>query len=115
MGRLRRDSGGWRNAHSFHYRRFVALALAFQRLVAAGILRNVPLRDSVAATSVGIVDDELLLDLAYDEDSRAQVDMNVVMTGRGSFVEVQASAEGRRIFRRGIARFLDLASGGIRN
>ena len=60
---------------------FVALALALERMVAAGILRTVPLIDSLAATSVGIVDDELLLDLAYEEDSRAQVDMNVVMTG----------------------------------
>jgi ribonuclease PH len=94
---------------------YVALALAFQRLVAAGILRNVPLRDSVAATSVGIVDDELLLDLAYDEDSRAQVDMNVVMTGRGSFVEVQASAEGREFSDEELHSLLDLASEGIRN
>ncbi len=60
---------------------FVALALAFERLTAAGILKNSPLIDSVAATSVGIVDDRALLDLAYEEDSRAEVDMNVVMTG----------------------------------
>src|SRR5712672_3450632 len=59
---------------------FVALALAFDRMVAAGMLRSVPLLDSLAAVSVGIVGDELLLDLAYEEDSRAQVDMNVVMT-----------------------------------
>ncbi len=74
---------------------FVALALALERLVAARILKELPLRDSVAATSVGIVDDEMLLDLAYDEDSHAQVDMNVVMTGSGRFVEVQSTAEGR--------------------
>ena len=74
---------------------FVALALALERMVAAGS-RSVPLLDSLAATSVGIVGDEVLLDLAYDEDSRAQVDMNVVMTGSGKFVEVQATArEGR--------------------
>src|SRR6202142_323976 len=54
---------------------FVALALALERMVAAGMLRRVPLKDSLAATSVGIVDDQLLLDLAYEEDSRAQVDM----------------------------------------
>ena len=64
---------------------FVALALALERMVAAGMLRSVPLIDSVAATSVGIVDDQLLLDLAYEEDSRAQVDMNVVMTGERTF------------------------------
>jgi len=74
---------------------FVALALALERLVAARILKELPLRDSVAATSVGIVDDEMLLDLAYDEDSHAQVDMNVVMTGSGRFIEVQSTAEGR--------------------
>jgi ribonuclease PH len=93
---------------------FVATALALQRLVAAGILRSVPLWDSVAATSVGLVDDTLLLDLAYDEDSRAQVDMNVVMTGRGSFVEVQASAEGREFSGEEFQDLLALAEAGIR-
>jgi len=69
---------------------FVALALAMERMVAAGILKRSPLFDSVAAISVGIVDDVALLDLCYEEDSRAEVDMNVVMTGRGDFVEIQA-------------------------
>ena len=63
---------------------FVALALALERMVAAGIMRTVPLIDYLAAISVGIVDDELLLDLKYEEDSAAQVDMNVVMTGGGT-------------------------------
>lgn len=94
---------------------FVALALALERLVAAGMLRSLPLIDSVAATSVGIVDDELLLDLAYDEDSRAQVDMNVVMTGGGNFVEVQASAEARPYTSRELEQLLDLAASGIRH
>jgi ribonuclease PH len=62
---------------------------------------------------VGIVDNELLLDLAYEEDSRAQVDMNVVMTGSGQFVEVQASAEGRPYTNQELQGLLDLASGGI--
>jgi ribonuclease PH len=93
---------------------FVALALALQRMVAAGMLRSIPLFDSVAATSVGIVGDELLLDLAYEEDSRAQVDMNVVMTGGGSFVEVQASAEGRPYTNEELQDLIDLAAGGIR-
>jgi ribonuclease PH len=93
---------------------FVALALALQRMVAAGMLRTVPLTDSLAAISVGIVDDELLLDLAYDEDSRAQVDMNVVMTGNGRFVEVQATAEGRPYTGQEFQRLLDLAARGIR-
>jgi ribonuclease PH len=93
---------------------FVALALALERMVAAGMIRKVPLLDSVAATSVGIVDDEALLDLAYEEDSRAQVDMNVVMTGDGRFVEVQASAEGRPYSNKELQELLELASGGIR-
>jgi len=67
---------------------FVAFALAVERLVAAGMLKSSPLIDSVAATSVGIVDDISLLDLCYEEDSRAEVDMNVVMTGSGDFVEI---------------------------
>jgi ribonuclease PH len=94
---------------------FVALALALERMVAAGMMRSVPLIDSVAATSVGIVDDKLLLDLAYEEDSRAQVDMNVVMTGSGQFVEVQASAEGRPYTNEELQDLLDLAAGGIRH
>jgi ribonuclease PH len=93
---------------------FVALALSLERMVAAGILRKVPLIDFLAATSVGIVEDELLLDLAYEEDSRAQVDMNVVMTGSGEFVEVQASAEGRPYTDVELQDLLRLAAGGIR-
>jgi ribonuclease PH len=92
---------------------FVALALACQRLVAAGILRSVPLTDSVAATSVGIVEDVPLLDLAYDEDSRAQVDMNVVMTGEGELVEIQATGEGRAFSHDELGDLLDLAESGI--
>jgi ribonuclease PH len=92
---------------------FVAVALALERMVAAGILRKVPLVDSVAAISVGIVDEELLLDLIYEEDSRAQVDMNVVMTGSGRFVEVQATAEGRPYTNRELQSLIELAAGGI--
>lgn len=94
---------------------FVALALAMERIVAAGMIRAVPLTDSVAATSVGIVDDALLLDLNYEEDSRAQVDMNVVMTGSGKCVEVQATAEGRPYTVHELQQMLDLAARGIRN
>lgn len=94
---------------------FVALALAFERMVAAGMIRSAPLIDSVAATSVGIVDDQLLLDLTYEEDSRAQVDMNVVMTGGGRFVEVQASAEGRPYTNQEMQDLVELAAGGIRH
>ena len=72
---------------------FVALGLALEKLVEAGTLTAVPLRDFVAAVSVGIVDGEVLLDLCYEEDSRADVDMNFVMTAGHKLVEVQATAE----------------------
>ncbi|GAC1628647.1 MAG: ribonuclease PH [Candidatus Acidiferrum sp.] len=93
---------------------FVALALAFERLVVAGILKSSPLIDTVAATSVGIVEDRALLDLAYEEDSRAEVDMNVVMTGNGRFIEIQASAEGRPFTGSEMQDLLALAAAGIR-
>src|SRR6266536_1605614 len=72
---------------------FVALGLALEKMVEAGTLTSVPLRDFVAAVSVGIVDGEALLDLCYEEDSRADVDMNFVMTAGRKFVELQATAE----------------------
>lgn len=72
---------------------FVALGLALEKLVEAGTLAALPLKDFVTAVSVGIVDGTPLLDLSYEEDSRADVDMNLVMTGAGKFVEVQATAE----------------------
>ena len=72
---------------------YVALAVAVNRLVDRGDLERNPLRDSVAAVSVGIVGGEVILDLAYEEDSRAEVDMNVVATGAGRFVEVQGTGE----------------------
>ena len=93
---------------------FVALALAFGRLVAAGILKTLPLTDTVAATSVGLIDGKATLDLAYDEDSRAEVDMNVVMTGGGKFVEIQATAEGRPFTGAEMQDLLALAAAGIR-
>jgi ribonuclease PH len=94
---------------------FVALALAFERMVAAGILKSVPLLDSVAATSVGLIVGEPVLDLCYEEDSRAEVDMNVVMTGSGRFVEVQATAEGRPFAANELDMLLELAAGGIQS
>jgi ribonuclease PH len=72
---------------------FVAMGLALKRMVECGALKKLPIRDCVAAISVGIVGGEPLTDLCYEEDSRAEVDMNVVMTGAGRFVEVQATAE----------------------
>ena len=94
---------------------YIALALALERMVATGILRSVPLADSVAATSVGIVLGDPMLDLCYEEDSRAEVDMNVVMTGSGRFVEVQATAEGKPFAAGELDQLLSLAAGGIRS
>jgi len=93
---------------------FVAMAMAFERMVAAGIMKSVPLLDSVAATSVGLVNGAPVLDLCYEEDSSAEVDMNVVMTGSGKFVEVQATAEGRPFAGEELDQLLALAAGGIR-
>ncbi len=93
---------------------FVALGLAMQRLIGAGALNRLPLKDYIAATSVGLVNGELLLDLSYKEDSQAQVDMNLVQTGRGLLVEVQGTAEGDPFPRQVLDRLTDLASHGIR-
>lgn len=92
---------------------YVALALAVRRLQAAGTLKKSPLRDSVAATSVGVVDGSVLLDLAYEEDSRAEVDMNLVMTGSGRFIEVQATAEQVAFDDKQLADLLRVAKQGI--
>ena len=72
---------------------YVALGIAVKKMMAAGVLKKSPFRDSVAATSVGIVKGVPVLDLCYEEDSAADVDMNLVMTGAGKFIEVQAPAE----------------------
>ena len=91
---------------------YVALGLACRRLVDGRILRTLPLTDSVAAVSVGIVDGEFFLDLTYAEDSRAQVDMNVVLTGSGHLVEIQATAEGRPFTQAEMERLLALGRKG---
>jgi ribonuclease PH len=92
---------------------FVALALALQKMKEQGFLGTIPLDDFVAATSVGRVDGEPLLDLSYDEDSRAEVDMNVIKTGGGRFIEVQGTAEGPPFERRTLDALLALADAGI--
>jgi ribonuclease PH len=92
---------------------YVALHVALARLVGKGMLERVPLRDSVAAVSVGIIDGEPRLDLPYEEDSRAEVDMNVVMTGSGELIELQATAERTPFGRASLDRLLELAAGGI--
>lgn len=91
----------------------VALADAIAGLRARGVLAADPLRDFVAAVSVGMVKGEPMLDLDYGEDSGCDTDMNVVMTGAGHFVEVQGTAEGAPFTREQMARLLDLASSGI--
>lgn len=91
-----------------------ALALALGRLVEAGTLKVSPLKQMVAATSVGIVDGRVLLDLAYEEDARAEVDMNVVMTADGGLVETQATAERGVYSRTQLNEMLDVAERGIR-
>jgi len=93
---------------------FVALALALDNLRQRDLIRTIPLSDYVAAISVGIVDGEPLLDLAYDDDSRAEVDMNVVKTGDGRFIEVQGTAEALPFGRDALNALLDLADHGIR-
>jgi ribonuclease PH len=95
--------GGW-----------VALHDACSRLVAAGLLRNHPVREACAAISVGVVDGSPVLDLEYVEDVRAEVDMNVVMTASGRFVEVQGTAEGLAFTRDDLDAMLGLAEQGIR-
>jgi ribonuclease PH len=92
----------------------VALALALGKLVAAGTLKTSPLKQMLAATSVGIVDGNILLDLCYEEDSRAAVDMNVVMLASGGLVETQATAEQNSYNRTQLNQMLDYAEKGIR-
>jgi ribonuclease PH len=91
----------------------VALALALEALVKAGTLAKSPLRQLVAATSVGIVEGTPLLDLCYEEDSQAEVDMNVVITADGGLVETQATAEKGSYSRTQLNQLLDLAEGGL--
>jgi len=91
-----------------------ALALALNRLVTAGVLQSSPMREMVAATSVGIMDGHILLDLAYEEDSQAEVDMNVVLTASGGLVETQATAEKVPYTRQQLGQMLDYAEHGMK-
>jgi ribonuclease PH len=92
----------------------VALSIALNKLVAAGTLKTSPLKQMLAATSVGIVDGHVLLDLCYEEDSRATVDMNVVMLANGGLIETQATAEKDSYTRAELTQMLDIAEKGIR-
>ncbi len=93
---------------------FVALKLAVGTLIEDGVLKEDPIVQSVAAVSVGIVDDEVLLDLCYEEDVRAATDMNVAMDGDGGFIEIQGTAEARPFTRKESNEMLDVAAGGIK-
>jgi ribonuclease PH len=93
---------------------YVALALAARRWLKQGTIERTPVGDSVAAVSVGIVDGKVLLDLNYAEDSRAEVDMNIVMTGAGKFIEVQGTAESVPFTKKKLDRLTDIAGQGIR-
>lgn len=92
---------------------WVALNDAFEDAMARGVMARNPMIDHVAAISVGLVEGELLLDLEYEDDVKAEVDMNVVMSGRGLLVEVQGTAEGAPFSRGDLDAMLDLASNGI--
>ncbi|MBI1953937.1 MAG: ribonuclease PH [Candidatus Omnitrophica bacterium] len=92
---------------------FVALAEALGYLRHQGVFRKLPVRDLVAATSVGLVDGRILLDLTYDEDSRAAVDMNLVMTGQGELVEIQGTGEGKTFTEEQFQKLLALGKSGV--
>src|SRR4051812_9797943 len=92
---------------------YVALHLALEKLIAEGALQAIPLNESIAAVSVGMVDGTPMLDLDYPEDSTAEVDMNVVMTGDGGLVEVQATAERTPLTRASLDDLLALGAAGI--
>ena len=92
---------------------YVALLEAVDALLISGVIAENPLLEQLAAISVGVVDGRLLLDLCYDEDSRAETDMNVVMTGTGGLIEIQGTAEGRPFTREQAIGLLDMAAGGI--
>ena len=92
---------------------FVALSLALRQLVKYKSLKGLPVRDHIAAISVGVVQSTPMLDLCYEEDSRAEVDMNLVMTGSGRFVELQATAEKTPFDDANLASMIALGRGGI--
>jgi ribonuclease PH len=93
---------------------YVALVEAARRWLKTGIVEKMPVRDSVAAVSIGVVEGKVLLDLNYEEDSRAEVDMNIVMTGSGKFIEVQGTAEHVPFTKKKLDRMTEIAAEGIR-
>ena len=93
---------------------FIALCDALNKLKKDGQFSAIPLKDFVAATSVGILNGNLLLDLTYEEDSHADVDMNIVMTGKGDFIEIQGTSERKTFNKEQMDRLLEIAGKGIR-
>ncbi len=93
---------------------YVALAEAVRRWLARGIIGIDPIKDAVAAVSIGIIEGKILLDLCYEEDSNADVDMNFVMTGSGKFIEVQGTAEASPFTKKQMERMADIAQQGIK-
>jgi ribonuclease PH len=91
---------------------FAALALAIQRLMDEGVLEQNPIKKQVAAISVGVLDGVPCLDLCYQEDSRADTDMNVIMSSNGGFIEIQGTAEGEEFDKKQLDTLLSLAKGG---
>ncbi len=94
---------------------FVALCDALNKLKKDGLVKKVPVKDFVAATSVGIINGDLLLDLSYEEDSRADVDMNIIMTGEGEFIEIQGTSERKAFSKKQMDDLLGLAEKGIKD
>lgn len=92
---------------------FIALGLALMKIKKQGLISQIPLTDYVAAVSVGILQDQFLLDLNYAEDSKADIDMNIVMVGKGKFVEIQGTAEHKPFSKSQMDKLLELAKGGI--
>jgi ribonuclease PH len=93
---------------------FVAMVLALKRMRDGGQIKGIPIQDYVAATSVGVIDGVPMLDLAYEEDSRAEVDMNIVKTGDGRFIEIQGTAEGPPFERQALDDLMALGDKGIK-
>ena len=94
---------------------YIALAEAAGGWLQRGMINVTPLKDSVAAVSIGIVDGKIFLDLCYEEDSKADVDMNFVMTGSGKFIEVQGTAESAPFTKKQMERMAEIAQGGIKD
>ena len=92
---------------------FVAMTLALEKLYKDGLIDRIPIEDYVAAISVGIVDNIPLTDLAYEEDSKAEVDMNIVKTGNGRFIEIQGTAEGAPFDAKALSELLELSNTAI--